>query len=422
MLQQSRILIIGAGLGGLALAQGLKQAQVPFHIYERDTSASFRAQGYRIRISPDGAAAIRRLLPTHLWEVFEATCAEMVHGGHQIDADSAQTTEWGTRPGIRGGFPGGKAYNADRVVLRNLLLSGLEQDVSFGKRLERYETNSDGEVVAHLADGTSERGAFLVGADGIRSVVRKQLLPDYVILDTEGRAVFGKTLITKEIVEKIPEWVGHGIAVAGKGSEDRIKLFTDGMRFDRELSSKFGQKLGLEIPADYIYWVLVFRSDVVSPEEEQSLLRFSDEQSAQKAQDITVNWHELLQTVVKNQVTEAASTLAFLTASPNFVEEFAAKPAQLRSRITLIGDSGHPMPPVGGVGANAGFQDSSDLCDALIAFRDTTEAHEQEQLISSYEGKMLHRAKEFVDRSSGGAGHFFGMRPVSELKPAALWH
>ena len=276
--------------------------------------------------------------------------------------------------------------------------------------------------MAHFADGTSERGTFLVGADGIRSIVRKQLLPNYVLLDTEGRAVFGKTVITDEIAQQIPKQIGNGICVAAESKESRIKLFTDGMRFNRELASCSAQQLGLHIPANYIYWVLVFRKDCVNPEEEDSLLHLSDKESAQMAMDLTSSWNEDLRATVKNQVQDAASTLAFLTASPNFVDDFAAKPAHLSNRVTLIGDSGHPMPPVGGVGANAGFQDSADLCDALISFRGTTDEHEQEQLISAYEEKMLHRAKMFVDRSSGGAGNFFGMRPISELKPAVVWH
>ena len=81
MSEQHKILIIGAGLAGLSLTQGLKQAGVPFHVFERDTSSAFRAQGYRIRIGSDGAGALKHLLPEHLLEAFEATYAEDVHGG-----------------------------------------------------------------------------------------------------------------------------------------------------------------------------------------------------------------------------------------------------------------------------------------------------------------------------------------------------
>lgn len=39
-----KVIIVGGGLGGLCLGQGLKKARVPFRIFERDTSANWRGQ------------------------------------------------------------------------------------------------------------------------------------------------------------------------------------------------------------------------------------------------------------------------------------------------------------------------------------------------------------------------------------------
>jgi len=60
------VLISGAGLGGLLLAQSLRSHRIPFRLYERDAAGSSRGQGYRIRISVDGISALEQVLdPAH---------------------------------------------------------------------------------------------------------------------------------------------------------------------------------------------------------------------------------------------------------------------------------------------------------------------------------------------------------------------
>jgi hypothetical protein len=159
--------------------------------------------------------------------------------------------------------------------------------------------------------------------------------------------VFGKTVITDKTTEEIHPLIGHGITLTAQHGDGRMRLFTDGMRFDREQAAPFEQQLGIHLPPDYIYWVLVFRSDVVSPEEEKLLLHLTPEQSAQKAITMTSSWHEQLRAVMKHQKVDAASTLAFLTASSDFVSSWSCKPANTKGCVTLIGDSAHPAPPVG---------------------------------------------------------------------------
>ena len=396
-MQQARILIIGAGLAGLSLGQGLKQAGIPFRIFERDGAASFRAQGYRIRIDQRGAEGLRRLLPAELYQAFESTSSDVIHGGQQLDAATGKQFE-----NVQSRMPPkqGQAWNVDRTVIRNVLLTGLREHIDFGKKFLKYELVDEG-VVAHFSNGLTAQGSMIIGADGIRSPVRRQMLPNNVLLDTEGRAVFGKTVIDADTFKSIPEEIGNGISMAWTQDEPRIKLFCDVMRFDR--TGKLPSTSQVELPQDYIYWVLLFNK-VCNNKSDEELAALTNEESANFAKQLASGWHERIRNIVHKQVPEAASTLFFL------LSQAPLETWEPDTRVTLMGDSFHPMPPVGGTGANIAFADAADLLDMI-------KAGVTKEGLARCEEFMRERSNTALKMVAGGAGHFIGMKPVKDLKP-----
>src|SRR5215470_10864910 len=67
------VVIAGGGIGGLCLAQGLTRSGIGAAVYERDSRADSRPQGYRISLKETGVSALRDCLPPHLFELAAAT-------------------------------------------------------------------------------------------------------------------------------------------------------------------------------------------------------------------------------------------------------------------------------------------------------------------------------------------------------------
>ncbi|KAI1350266.1 hypothetical protein F5Y01DRAFT_326639 [Xylaria sp. FL0043] len=162
------VLIIGAGLGGLTLAQTLRKQGISFEIFERDTDKNSRFQGWAIALHtiidemvasmpsdmPDLKEATNHLAPLNLPAQILMYYPEQ---GRMGFVDSSET------PLIR----------AERYRLREWLSTNIP--IQWGKRLLRIESD-DSVVTARFEDGTSAKGDMLVGADGIQSIVRQNLL------------------------------------------------------------------------------------------------------------------------------------------------------------------------------------------------------------------------------------------------------
>ncbi|MFE0153684.1 NAD(P)-binding protein [Nonomuraea sp. NPDC059007] len=71
-----RVVIVGGGIGGLCLAQGLHAAGIDVAVYERDAAPDARVQGYRLNIEPVGSRALHDCLPAPLWHILVATAGD----------------------------------------------------------------------------------------------------------------------------------------------------------------------------------------------------------------------------------------------------------------------------------------------------------------------------------------------------------
>ena len=123
-------------------------------------------------------------------------------------------------------------------------------------------------------------GCLLVGADGAGSRVRKQLVPGFEIIDTEGRFVYGKTVLTPELVEKFDKRALDGMTLMQDQTEGLpLTLLLEPVRFrDNEVRNK--------LPEDYISWVFVARKDKIEMDDAE-LLRLSGDESAALTRELT---------------------------------------------------------------------------------------------------------------------------------------
>jgi 2-polyprenyl-6-methoxyphenol hydroxylase-like FAD-dependent oxidoreductase len=80
-----KVLIVGAGTGGLCLAQGLTVDHIDVEVFERDETPADRQQGYRLSLSATGNRALRACLPAPRFARLLASAARPSQGVTFLD-------------------------------------------------------------------------------------------------------------------------------------------------------------------------------------------------------------------------------------------------------------------------------------------------------------------------------------------------
>ena len=221
---RARILIAGAGIGGSALAQALRQGGLDVAVYERDPTPKTRNQGYRIHIDANGNAALRTCLP--------ASVLDRVRGSSGINGDLVAAYTHRLEPVMTHTFPGipsDEITHVDRDTFRQGLLAGLADTVHFGRAVAGYQITDSGRVRVSFVGGGVDEGDLLIGADGVGSVVRRQLVPHASVRDVGLRCLYGRMTIDEATDGLIPEDFNRGFCwVADKPWIARRRLHRHG--------------------------------------------------------------------------------------------------------------------------------------------------------------------------------------------------
>ena len=305
------VIIIGAGIGGLATAIALRQAGFEVEVFER--VSEMKGVGAGLSLWPNAVKVLYKLGLEQVVQSYDIS--EMAGGFYNRRGEvlaTTSTTELKERFGVT-------SIALHRAELQAAMLEKADPEiVHLGQQLVRFEQHSGG-VTAFFADGQQLEGSLLIGADGLHSVVRGQL--------------FG--------FEK-PRYAGY-TAWRGVTTQPHQDLLPG------ELWGQ-GQRFGMvPLSQGRAYWFATKNGpeggiDKAGERKPELLELFKD-------------WHPAVRNVI-----EATPEEAILQN-----DIYDRKPSKSWSvgRITLLGDAAHPMTPNMGQGACQALEDAIVLADCL---------------------------------------------------------
>jgi 2-polyprenyl-6-methoxyphenol hydroxylase-like FAD-dependent oxidoreductase len=356
-----RITIIGGGIGGLTTAIALRQAGFEPEVYEQ--APLLLDIGAAIAIWPNAMRVMQRLGLAE--QILER--AGVMREIRWIDSDGRLINTVSIAD--RGESSLTPALALHRADLQELLLESLPKNsVHLGNSLVDY--NAEGNTVtAHFANGHTVESDFLIGADGIHSHVRTQLLDD-------ASPVYRGYMVWRGISQSVPSAIPPGTAIEVHGTGKRFGVGPVGAgrvgwwasanaantsHHPGEKSDRKMWKHGESVPPQ---WPIDTRRE---------LMKLFD------------GWYRPVL-----QLIEATPSSSILRTGA-----FDRRPDQTwgSGRVTLLGDAIHPTTP------NLGQGGCMAIEDAMILARCFKEYGPGENALRSYEQLRLKRTSAVAQYS-----------------------
>ena len=373
------VAIIGGGIGGVALAVACLHRGIPFTLYERDNNFEARSQGYGLTLQ-QASKAIEGLGVFSLEEGVIST-RHVVH-----TTEGKVIGEWGIRKWMQSDaktFQKRTNVHIARQALRFTLLEqlGSHDAVQWGHQLVDFkESDGEGVDLNFQVDGEIKnyKANLVVGADGIRSSVRRLLIGEDITPLRYLGCIVILGICPLSALENLDSFLLDSATVfqTANGNE-RIYM--------------------MPYTSDSVMWQLSFPI----PEEEAKALSAQGPQALKEEACRRTQWHNPIPQIL------AATLESQISGYPVYDRELLDSELLVKAgSVTLIGDAAHPMSPFKGQGANQALLDALTLARAISRACKTPQWRKsgiRESVLREFESEMLERSATKVKDSAAAA-------------------
>ncbi|MEN8928707.1 MAG: NAD(P)/FAD-dependent oxidoreductase [Flavobacteriales bacterium] len=371
--------IIGGGIGGTALAVACLHRGIPFTLFERDASFDERKQGYGLTLQQ----ASRAISGFGLFSLDDG----IISTRHVVHSTEGKIIgEWGLRKWMKTEIKSDPKKTNVHIARQSLRLSLLEQlgeknSVKWNHQLVSFSENEEGVDLNFEVNGELKtvQADLVIGADGIRSSVRKNLIGEdnTPLRYLDCIVILGICKLTKLHDIESPLLDSATVFQTANGTERMYMMPYDSESIMWQFSFPFSEKEAKELSSK---GALALKNETLK----------------------RTQWHSPIPEIV--EATETSLISGYPVYDRNLLKPELLNKA---NRITLIGDAAHPMSPYKGQGANQA------LLDALILARTITrncrpnsnwKQHEiRESVLNEFEKEMLERTASKVKDSAAAA-------------------
>ena len=374
------VAIIGGGIGGVALAVACFHRGIPFTLFERDNSFDARSQGYGLTLQQASKAM-------EGFGIFTLK-NKVISTRHVVHTPEGKIVgEWGMRkwldPDVKIN-PRKTNMHIARQSLRATLIEQLggEQKVNWGYQLIDFKENKENTLDINFQVGDAIKtfkADLIVGADGIRSAVRK-----IVIGDEKTPLRYLGCIVILGICPL------NAIDVVDRTLLDSTTVFQTANGNERIYVMPFD--------SHSVMWQLSFP---MSEEEAKELSAKGKEALKEEAQKRT-QWHAPIPQIL------TATNEAQISGYPVYDRKLLRQELLEKcEKATLIGDAAHPMSPFKGQGANQALLDALALARGIAKgckpLSNWKEIGIRKSVLTSFETEMVERSAVKVKDSADAA-------------------